>query len=198
MLASITPLGERGRHRRWGVTAAWYTAGSILGGATIGAAFGGIGSLWPQSTRPGGVVLVAVVAVAFALAAGIEVGLVPFRLPSLPRQVNENWLDTYRGWVVGLGFGYQLGLAVVTIITSAAVHVMLLLALLTFSVWGGLAVGAAFGLARSLPLLATWWVDSPARLRTVHVALESWAKPAHAVVAVVLLSMALVSVGVGA
>jgi hypothetical protein len=29
--------------------------------------------------------------------------------PSWQRQVDERWLTTYRGWVYGAGFGFQLG-----------------------------------------------------------------------------------------
>ena len=40
---------------------------------------------------------------------GYDVG--GFRLPSHTRQVNEAWLDEYRGWVYGGGFGWQIGRA---------------------------------------------------------------------------------------
>ena len=33
MLSSITPLGERGRHNRFAVTAAAHIAGAVVGGA---------------------------------------------------------------------------------------------------------------------------------------------------------------------
>ena len=53
------------------------------------------------------------------------------RVPGPRRQVNERWLDEYRGWVYGLGFGAQLGLGVTTIVTSAATYVALFAALLS-------------------------------------------------------------------
>ncbi len=43
MLTSITPLGERGRARRWRVSAPSLVAGSLLGGLGIGALAGAIG-----------------------------------------------------------------------------------------------------------------------------------------------------------
>ncbi len=43
MLASITPLGERGRGQRWWLTVTAHVVGSVLGGAAIGAAMGLIG-----------------------------------------------------------------------------------------------------------------------------------------------------------
>jgi len=44
MLGSITPLGERGRGSRWGVTVSAYLMGSAVGGAALGAMLGWIGS----------------------------------------------------------------------------------------------------------------------------------------------------------
>ena len=40
MLASITPLGERGRGRHWGATVAAYLAGSVVGGGALGGLLG--------------------------------------------------------------------------------------------------------------------------------------------------------------
>src|SRR3954462_14413626 len=37
MLSSITPMTERGRGHRFGVTAAWFVVGAIVGGASLGA-----------------------------------------------------------------------------------------------------------------------------------------------------------------
>jgi sulfite exporter TauE/SafE len=128
-----------------------------------------------------------------ALAAAIELRLVPLGLPSLRRQVNENWLNMYRGWVVGVGFGFQLGLAVVTIITSPAIHAMLAIAFLTHSPAAGLLVGVAFGVARTLPLLTTMRVTSPDRLVRLHTMFLAASRPANGVVAAVLVTSAVVA-----
>ena len=37
MLSTITPIGERGRNNGWAASAAWFVAGAVLGGATLGA-----------------------------------------------------------------------------------------------------------------------------------------------------------------
>src|ERR1700736_2781815 len=153
MLASINPLGERARRTRWGRTAVWYTLGSIAGGLAIGAASGGIGVVLRDLASPTQEVvgLVALVACVAGLVADLGVGGV--RLPSWRRQVNEDWLAHYRGWVYGTGFGFQLGAAVATTVTTAAVYVMLVLAVLSGSVAHGLLIGATFGAVRALPLL---------------------------------------------
>ena len=166
MLSSIHPLGERARGQRWWLTVSACLGGSLLGGATTGALLGLLGS-----PLPGGTWTVAAVAVASVAAIGVE--LIGRRPPSWHRQVNEEWLTTYRGWVYGLGFGYQLGLGVVTIITTGAVYVMLLAALLSGSVLGGLVIGATFGLVRGLAILAAVHADTPDRLRSLHRSIAS-------------------------
>ena len=81
------------------------------------------------------------------------------------------WLTTYRGRVYGGGFGLQLGAALATIVTSPLTYVMVASALLVGSVWAGVLIGATFGLARGLTLLAAARVRQPADLVQLHRAL---------------------------
>ena len=184
MLTSITPLGERGRGNRWGVTIAAYLVGSVLGGVTTGAVLGLLGSplvgLLPATAVLG-------LAAAACLAAG-ALDLSRVRLPGGARQVDEDWLSRYRGWVYGVGFGYQLGLGVVTVVTSAATYAFLLVALLSGGPLAGALLGAAFGLARALPALGLRRATDPERLRSLARRLERRARTAARATAVVLLS----------
>lgn len=167
MLASINPLGERARNTRWGRTVTWYVAGSILGGLLIGALAGGVGrALWAvASPSPGA--LAAAAAVVCLLGVALDVRLGGLRLPTTRRQVNEDWLARYRGWVYGGGFGLQLGLGLVTVVTTATLYAALVLAVLSGSLTGAIAIGGVFGLVRSLPILSIAGADDPARLRAV-------------------------------
>jgi sulfite exporter TauE/SafE len=181
MLGSITPLGERGRRRRWSATVAHYVLGSVLGGAVIGALAGGIGAaLAGLGLRVSGlgVLLVLGVLCLAGILADLHVG--GLRLPTISRQVNEDWLARYRSWVIGIGFGFQLGFAVLTIVATATVYVMLAAALLAGSLPAGIAIGATFGLARALPLLAARRVDTAPKLRDQHLRLARWAPRARA------------------
>lgn len=170
MLASIHPLGERARDRRWGVTVSAYALGSTLAGALLGALLGGAGSL--LALGPGTTAGLVLVLGAAALA--YDLGLGGLRLPTVRRQVDKDWLDRYRGWVVGLGFGFQLGLGVVTIVTTAAVYLTLALAALSASPAGGAAVGATFGLVRALVILAVAPVRRPDQLRAALRRMQVW------------------------
>jgi hypothetical protein len=174
MLGSITPLGERSRGRTWGVTVTAFTVAATASGAAAGALLGGVaGALGISGARLG--LLAAVVLVA------IVVDAVPgVRPPGPTRQVNEEWLHRYRGWVYGAGFGAQLGLGITTIVSTAAVYATIAAAFLTGSAAGGALVGAAFGAARSVTLLAAARVREPRGLQTLDRRLRSWERPAGA------------------
>ena len=60
--------------------------------------------------------------------------------------------------------GFQLGLGMVTIITTAAVYLTWATALLSASTAAGLVVGVAFGLARALPIFGGLRVTGPDQL----------------------------------
>ncbi len=149
MLASITPLGERSRGVSWRVTASAFALGSIGAGAAAGAAAGALGSLMPGGSGWRALALIAVLAAALLFDATPLRG----RLPSSRRQVNEDWLSRYRGWVYGVAFGAQLGLGVVTVVTSAAVYATAIVAVLCASPLIGALIGAAFGAVRAASLL---------------------------------------------
>jgi len=165
MLSSITPLGERGRNNRFAVAAAFFVAGSLLGGAAIGALAGGLGA-WFVPDAP--TVVAAVIAALALVGAALDARFVGTRLPTITRQVDERWLQKYRGWVYGFGFGVQLGTGVATIITSAAVYVMLIAALLSRSVVAGVAIGVTFGIVRGASILLARRIRTPDELRAFH------------------------------
>lgn len=157
MLASIHPLGERARRNRWWLTATAYLTGSAVGGVLAGGVLGGLGSQMVRVGMPArGWLLVG--AAALAALADLRRGGVPW---PVRRQVDDAWLRRYRGWVYGGGFGVQLGLGLVTIVSTASVLLAWLAAVLAASPVAGAAVGLAFGLSRALPLLATARITSP-------------------------------------
>jgi sulfite exporter TauE/SafE len=168
MLASIVPLGERARNRRWGITVTAYITGSVVAATLLGGVFGLVGSPLLDGPAVDSRLALAIVAVLCAAGAAVDTRLGGLSLPTVHRQVDEDWLHRYRGWVYGFGFGFQLGLGFATIVTTAAVYLAFLLAFLSGSWQSGAVVGAAFGLARALPVLAMAKVSTPGRMRDVH------------------------------
>ena len=165
MLASITPLGERGRNATWAITVTAFIVGATLAGAALGALLGGLGAVVVPSGF-GAQARLAVLAAAVALA--ILFDAIPRPVPGPHRQVNERWLDEYRGWVYGLGFGIQLGLGVTTVVSSAATYVALLAAFLAPNVAGGAVIMGCFGAVRGLTLLAAARIRTPRQLLALH------------------------------
>jgi sulfite exporter TauE/SafE len=171
MLASITPLGERGRRSTWGVTVTAFLLGAVLAAAAAGAGLGALGSVaLPDALTARD----RVVGLAMALAAAILLDAGLARVPGPRRQVNERWLDDYRGWVYGLGYGSQLGLAVTTVVSSAATYVALVAAFLSGSAGRGAIILACFGAIRGLTPLAAAHVHSQRQLLALHAALDRW------------------------
>jgi hypothetical protein len=169
MLASITPLGERGRQSSWGVTVTAFALGATFAGLAAGALLGALGSL----VLPGSIgadARLAVLLVAFLGALLLDT--VPHAVPGPARQVNPRWLDEFRGWVYGLGYGTQLGLGVTTVVTSAATYAALLAALLSGSAASGAIVMGCYGAVRGLTPLAAAHVRSTRQLLAVHAAME--------------------------
>src|SRR5688572_32938844 len=119
MLGSITSLGERGRGMRFGVTMAAFAIGAMAAGAAVGAALGAAGEAVAGAV--GAPSWAAPAALAVVVAAGLTLEATG-RLPTLRRQVNEDWLRRYRGLVYGVGFGAQLGAGVATVVNSAAIY----------------------------------------------------------------------------
>jgi hypothetical protein len=167
MLASITPLSELGRGHRYRATAGWFVVGATVGGATLGAAVAALAlgvhalSLTPRELS------------AIALGAGIltvasDIGVAGFRLPVHHRQVNERWLDQFRPWVYGAGFGWQIGTGLATYIVTAAVYLMVVLSALTGNGWLAIGLGTLFGFVRGLSVCLGRHITSGDALRSFH------------------------------
>jgi hypothetical protein len=167
MLSSITPLAERARGHTYRSTAGWFVLGATAGGLTLGGlmsmAAAGVGAIGLGPTTLGLLALAAAV-----IAATSDSGVAGRRLPVHHRQVNERWLDRYRPWVYGAGFGWQIGTGLCTYITTAAVYLTVVLGALTGRPAVALAVGTAFGLLRGAAVLLTWRLRTPDQLRTFH------------------------------
>jgi hypothetical protein len=198
MLTSITPLGERSRNSSWGVTVTAFVLGSTAAGALLGAALGVLGGLSGVLPPASSVAFVALAGAALG-GVSLDLGLAGLRLPTVPRQVSEDSLHAYRGWVYGIGFGFQLGLGFTTVVSSSAIYLAFFAGLLSGSALAGALVGAAFGLLRAAPLLLGAQVDTPDRLFLLGRRLAAWRRPSVvlAVCAQTALAIAALAVALG-
>lgn len=199
MLSSITPMTEAGRGNRFGVTAAWFTVGGVLGGLSLGlvAALGAYGVAHLDLTLGARAGLAAAAAV---VTASVDLGLAGIRLPIFKRQVDDAWLRTYRSWVYGAGFGWQIGVGVATYIMTAGVLLTVALAVLSGSPLVALIGCTTFGLVRGLAVFVGRPATTPARLGAVHARLERWAPASQAAAAAVQVGAAgvLAAISLGA
>jgi len=177
MLSTITPFGERAKGHRFAGTATWFVIGAAVGGLALGGAAAALAALvsvaGATSTMIGAVAIVATV-----VALVSDTGLAGFRVPVHFRQVNERWLDAYRPWVYGAGFGFQIGCGLATYITTAAVYLVVVLAGLSGRPVAALGVGLVFGLVRGAAVTLTWRTTTPTALLAFHqrfAALRPWA-----------------------
>jgi hypothetical protein len=171
MLASITPLGERGRQAHWVVTVTAFMIGAAGAGMLVGALAGAAGAVAIPASVP---MRARLAVLALAVVIALVLDLVPGAAPGPRRQVNERWLDEFRGWVYGLGYGAQLGAGVTTVVTSAATYVALIAAALSARPGAGALIVGCFGAIRGMTLLAAARVRTPHQLLVLHAALARW------------------------
>jgi hypothetical protein len=194
MLSTITPLGEQGRGNRFRTTAIWFILGATLGGATLGlgaaalAAVIGATGLSTDAALAIGALLALVAAIADAGRFGI-------RIPYHRRQVNELWLDDYRSWVYGGGFGFQIGLGFATYIMTSALVLLVALAALTGNPLVALALGTLFGFGRGLGVLPGSRLTTPAKLIEFHRRFDARSAASRQLVIVVEYLVAVVAMG---
>jgi hypothetical protein len=158
----------------------------------VAAAFGALLSRFWWPSVSGVLVIIAVSSIAAAV---LEARRDPRRLPGIHRQVSEEWRRRYRSWVYALGYGFQLGFGLVTIVASASVYLTVTVAFVSASVAVGTFIGAAFGLSRAFPVLATRQVVTSARLHGLHQRLHELGRTARA--ATITLELALTAAATG-
>jgi hypothetical protein len=167
MLSTITPVTEQARGRRYWATVPWYVLGAVAGGATLGllAAVLALPVRALDLSTSASLAIVAVLAIVSILS-DLRVG--GFQLPRHGRQVDRLWLDHYRSWVYGTGFGWQIGVGLATYIVTSAVYLAVAIAALTGSPVEGFAVGVIFGTVRGFAIFLGVGASTLEALRSLH------------------------------
>ncbi len=141
-----------------------FTVGSMGAGAALCALFAWLGALLVPGMSAG-------VALAITATVAVVAGLLdlsPVKPLTPKRQVNQDWIGHYRGWVYGLGFGVQLGVGFTVFVMSWGYYAMLAAAFLSRSIWAGVLMGALFGFGRGLLLFPSRWITTPDKLFRFH------------------------------
>jgi hypothetical protein len=166
MLSALNPIAERARGHRFWVTALWYLAGAVAGGAVLGAGLAAGAALvrlaaWPAAATWG----LVLTAAAVTLASDLRLG--GWQLPDHPRQVDERWLTTYRRWIYAGGFGAQIGAGFATYVMTSGVYLLAALGVLTGRPSAAFAAGMLFGAVRGGSIVLAGWAQTPARLTSL-------------------------------
>ena len=96
--------------------------------------------------------------------------------------MDEQWLDQYRSWVYGAGFGWQIGSGLSTYIMTAAVYLTVVLGALTGSPAIAFSICVLFGSVRGLAILTGFRLTDPDRVRAFHRRFEAAGPPVRVVV----------------
>ena len=193
MLSTITPLAERTRGHRFGVTAIWFVAGATVGGATLGVGAALLAALLGATVEVSSSSALAIAAVLAAIAVASDLRVLGFQIPYHCRQVNELWLNRYRPWVYGAGFGWQVGVGVATFIMTAGVSLMVALAVLTTNPLAALGVAVVFGIVRGLAVVPARRITTPEALRRFHQRFDALGPSTRRFMIVIELAVSLVA-----
>ena len=167
MLSQINPIAEAGRGQRYRRTVGWFVTGAVVGGLTLGGLSAALATaVAATGLAPRGAL--AIVAVASLAAALVDARVLGFGPPFIRRQVNEHWLSSYRPWVYGGGFGWQIGVGVTTYVMTAAVPLTIVFAVLSARPGVALTIGVWFGLARGLTVLLSAPLRTQSDLYAFH------------------------------
>lgn len=173
MVGTILPAGSG---ERVGVMGTLHLAGSVVGGAAVGAVCGGLGWAVGAQRLPAAAVL--------ALLGGLSVlyGAHDLELARLPapqrtRQVTSRWRVTLPPRRSSFNYGLTLGTGVLTFIPLSGLYVVLAWAVGAGRWWQAVAAMAVFGAGRALPifLLATVWRAGARRWLHLVESLQTWA-----------------------
>jgi hypothetical protein len=172
------------------VTVTAFALGATAAAAATGALLGAVGgALLPADLGPDARLAL----VMAALAGALVLDAVPLVVPGPRRQVNERWLDRYRGWVYGLGYGAQLGVGVTTVVSSAATYATFAAAVLAGRPASGAIVLGCFGVIRGLTPLTAAHVRTPGQLMAVHRRLAGWRAPVQRLSTALLAALCLLA-----
>ena len=150
MVETLAPRREDGRARASAPALAAFALGALLGGAATFAGLSTLGAWLGIDGATPALAAAAAVALLAALADALDLPV----LPQVRRQVPESWRRLMPLPLAGGLYGVLLGLGFTTFVLACSVWALMVLALAGADPATGLAIGAAFGAGRAVPVLA--------------------------------------------
>ncbi len=196
MISVIMPLGQRQRSLAfWLLRGLLYIAASVLGGTLVGVSVSLLGGLI-RPWLPGPLVILALALLAAAYGLH-ELGRWHLPHPERAWQVPNEWI-VQRPLFGAIAFGLILGTGLFTFIPFTSFYLLLAWQALLAPPALGAALGAAYGLARALPVLVGGWITWRGRpVVTVHTRLMDAMPDLHRATGGLLLLAAVVLPALG-
>src|SRR5437588_9002370 len=142
MVQTIIPVVHGGRRARWMGSVAAHAVGTTVSAAALGALLGGIGALAGAPWGRAGAIVVAGVAVVYAVR---ELFRVPIPLPNLHRQVPEWWRTFFSPPVTSFLYGLGLGVGFLTYLSFGTLVAVVAVAVASGRPLAGLVAMVPFG-----------------------------------------------------
>jgi sulfite exporter TauE/SafE len=154
MVETIAPVVHGNKSSRFFTSALLHVVGAVMSAALFGAALGGLGDLLGAPWNDTGIIVLAAIALAYALREALRL---PLPVPQRRKQVPEWWRTFYSPPVAAWLYGIGLGVGFFTYVTFGTLFAVAIGAFISGDALRGLLVMAPFGLARAVaaPLIAS-------------------------------------------
>ena len=150
MVETIAPVVYEGKRSRYYAAVTLFALGAMLAAALVGLIAGALGMLAQAPWGTTGWVVIAVVALIYALR---EVFELPIPVPDRHRQVPLWWRSFYSQRVTAVLYGFGLGIGYLTYLSFGTYFVVTIAAFVSGDPLVGTALCAPFGLGRALSVI---------------------------------------------
>lgn len=169
MVETVGLAGEPGRRLSTVAACATFAPGAVLGGVVTFGLMAGLG----RAVHGDGGSLPYLVAAAIALAAAVGEARGARIVPQIRRQLPEGWRWTMPLPVAAALYGVLLGLGFTTFVLTFGVWALAGICVALGDPAAGVAVGAAFGIGRAIPVIAVApFVDRPRGIKCIELMAE--------------------------
>ncbi|MFP5353103.1 MAG: hypothetical protein ACLGIB_11155 [Actinomycetota bacterium] len=156
MVETISPVVHGGRNRSYWLSIVMHVLGAAVAATLFGALLGGMGGLFGGPWGTAGTVVITITALIYLLRESLQLPIPTF---DRKEQVPEWWRTFYSRPMASLLYGLSLGIGFTTYLTFGTFVVVTIAALISGNVGHGALLVGAFGVSRSVSLIATGRID---------------------------------------